>query len=113
MLGAEVDFYIEGMEYQTEKVVELIYAFYEDNRLLYKENKEYLIFQAQDPAKFGLTKAPLTNKEIVIKVFQSHEGRDFDNSHTFPYLCLQVRFDRNSNTRVLFDEKMSRNYLRR
>jgi hypothetical protein len=44
---------------------------------------------------------PWYNKEILIKLYLKNEGRDFDNRHPYPYVSIQVRFDRELNEKVV------------
>jgi hypothetical protein len=45
------------------------------------------------------------NKEICIKLRTSSEGRNGDNQHPYPYLSLQVRWDRQSQELVSYEWK--------
>lgn len=111
MLGAEVDFYVEGLEYQPEEVLQLIFQFYRETPGYrgIKEFEQFLRFEG----KTNVSRPPWYNKEILIKLFQKNEGRDFDNHHAFPYLCLQVRYDRDLDTKVTYDWKTAFNNYRR
>jgi hypothetical protein len=93
MIGAEVDFYVEGMEDQPLKIVQLLMSYY-------KGQKDYETFERYDKAKTSMQ--PWLNKEIFIQLFQKNEGRDFDNLHVYPYISLQVRFDRQTQEKVVF-----------
>jgi hypothetical protein len=104
MIGAEVDFYVEGMEKEPQKVIALIQDYY-------KGQKEYEKFERYDKNLNVSTKAWL-NKEIFIKLYLENEGRDHDNQHPYPYIGLQVRFDRDLNKKVTFEAKETRKYLR-
>lgn len=100
MIGAEVDFYVQGMEHRPYDVVALIMAYYKEIPL-YQGEKPYQEFQRLETAKLNVVTPPWYNKEILIKLYQKDEGRDFDNRHPYPYLCLQVRFDRDLNESVI------------
>ncbi|MFA5249787.1 MAG: D-Ala-D-Ala carboxypeptidase family metallohydrolase [Parachlamydiales bacterium] len=99
LIGAEVDFYVESYEDKPEKIVQLIFDFYKKEKRYFK-NKDYQVFFRFD-GKTNVSTAPWYNKEVFIKLFQSGEGRDFDNRHPYPYLSIQVRYDREKNKRVL------------
>ncbi len=92
LIGAEVDFYIEGMERQPEKIVNLIIAYYQEIPK-YKGLKEFEIFKRYEKDDTHVSTMPWYNKEVFIKLFKKHEGRDFDNRHPYPYLNIQVRYD--------------------
>ncbi len=100
MLGAEVDFYVEGLEKEPEKIVALLQEHCPDPFSRYEKG-----LNVSTPAWY--------NKEIFIKLYKESEGRDFDNQHTYPYLSIQVRYDRDLQKRVVFDEQQVENYLRR
>ena len=104
MMGAEVDFYVEGLERQPEKIVALLQEYYQG------QGKEWETFQRFE--KSELASKPWYNKEIFIKVYTAQEGRDFDNQHPYPYLSLQVRYHRQEDKKVTFDDKEIRNFMR-
>ncbi|MCC5831684.1 MAG: hypothetical protein JJU12_01385 [Chlamydiales bacterium] len=102
MLGAEVDFYVEGMEEEPEKIINLLMAYYKNEEPFLRYNREGL----------NISTPPWYNKEIFIKLYLSHEGRDFDNQHPYPYIGIQVRYDRDEKARVVFTQEQAQNYLR-
>ncbi len=108
-IGAEVDFYVQGLEDQPEKVVQLIQTFYQQTPR-YKGKGEYQSFQRYEKADARVETPPWFNKEIYIKLYKKHEGRDADNRHLYPYLSLQVRHDREKDVRVAYDWKLAKNY---
>jgi hypothetical protein len=105
LIGAEVDFYVEGMEKEPEEVLKLIWQYY-------KGQKEYESFQRYERVGLNVSTPPWFNKEIFIKLYKENEGRNVDNQHSYPYLGLQVRYDRESKKSVVFDPKQAQNYLR-
>lgn len=107
MIGAEVDFYVQGFEQTPEKVVEWILAYY------HNREKPYAEFQRLKEGKWNVSTPPWANKEIVIKLYQKYEGRDFDNRHPYPYIGIQVRFDTASNEKVVSDWKRAFNGYQR
>jgi hypothetical protein len=112
MIGAEVDFYVVGFEKKPQAVIDVIMAYYKEKEA-YRKNPEYEKFLRLDSVKLDLATAPWYNKEILIKLYQQHEGRDFDNNHPHPYIALQVRFDRERNEKVLYSsEKAFHGYKR-
>jgi hypothetical protein len=112
MIGAEVSFYVQGMEDQPKAIVEIIQSFYKDMSC-YRDLKEYQEFKRYEKDDTNVTESPWFNKEIFIKLFNSKEGRNFDNRHPYPYLSIQVRHDRELNEKVIYTwEKASRTYHR-
>jgi len=97
MMGAEVAFYVAGMEDQPEKIVELLQKFYA------QESSEYTNFQRYTKKDTDVTTLPWYNKEVFIKLYRADEGRDFDNRHPYPYIRIQVRYDRSHEKRVIFN----------
>ena len=108
MLGAEVDFYVEGMEEEPLKIVELLQTYYAENF----EDKSYTQFERFEKEGLNVSTPPWLNKEIFIKLYLPHEGRSVDNPHNYPYIGIQMRFERQTNSKVSFDASASQNYLR-
>ncbi len=105
-LGAEVDFYLQGMEDQPLEAVGLLMQYYQEHPTL-KQSKEWTSFQR------GEGEAVWSNKEIGIRLYQKHEGRDADNRHPYPYVSVQVKFDRQTKGRVVFDwDRAAKGYPR-
>lgn len=100
MVGAEVDFYVQGMESKPDQVIKLLMQYYQETPL-YQGNKQYQTFQRLEKSDLNVATPPWYNKEILIKLYQKHEGRDFDNRHSYPYISIQVRFDREKNEKVV------------
>jgi hypothetical protein len=112
MVGAEVDFYVQGLEGQPEKVINYIFEYYKTTPK-YKGLKDYEEFTRYDKGDSNIRTAPWMNKEVFVKLFTKGEGRDFDNRHLYPYISVQVRFDGDLQEKVIFSgEKAYRNYLR-
>lgn len=112
LLGAEVDFYVQEMEEQPEKVIDLILAYYRETPK-YQGLKEFEEFKRYKSEEGGLSTTPWYNKELFIKVLSRHEGRDFDNRHPYPYMSIQVRYDWDLQEKVIYSwEKANRNFLR-
>ena len=106
LTGAEVDFYVQGLEEQPMKVIQMIIDYYKDDA------KEYKTFQRFEKTT-DTTTPPWLNKEIFIKLFKRTEGRNFDNRHPYPYISLQVRFDREKNERVVFSPEQAHGLRRK
>jgi hypothetical protein len=112
MIGAEVDFYIEGLESRSEEIVKLIMQYYRQHDL-YRGKKEYEEFLRYEKGDTDVSTPPWYNKELFIKIYQRNEGRDSDNSHPYPYISLQVRFDRDLNKKVTYSPNEANTCYRR
>ncbi|MES2274223.1 MAG: hypothetical protein V4487_08540 [Chlamydiota bacterium] len=111
-IGAEVDFYVQGMEDRPQEIIGLLMQYYQEMPV-YKGDKEFLEFKRYDKEDARVATQPWFNKEIFIKLFQKQEGRDADNRHPHPYVSIQVRYDCDAKARVVYDwEKASRGYPR-
>ncbi len=108
-IGAEVDFYVQGLENSPLTIVDIIQNYYQET---HKDKKDYIEFKRYDKEE-TLKYKPWMNKEIFIKLLLSFEGRNDDNRHPYPYIALQVRHDRDKNARVSYSwEQAFGNYLR-
>ncbi len=113
MIGAEVDFYVQGLEEQPEAIVALIMAYYGEGSK-YFGNKEFEVFKRYEKEDCDLATPPWFNKEIFIKLYRKDEGRDGDNQHPYPYLSIQVRYDCDKKERVVYSwDKAFRNFHRK
>jgi hypothetical protein len=109
-IGAEVDFYVQGMEERPQEIAGMIMQYFQETAP-YKNEKESREFKRFE--KTDLTVYPWMNKEIFLKLYQKHEGRDWDNRHPHPYLSIQVRYDREAKERVVYSwTKANQGYLR-
>lgn len=88
LIGAEVDFYVEGMESQPEKIITILKDYYAQHG-----DKEYATF-VRGHHEEG-------NKEVSFKIYQKDEARDLDNQHPYPYIAIQVKYDRELNKKVV------------
>lgn len=112
MIGAEVTFYVQGLEQAPEAIVKIIQEFYKTTPK-YQGLKDYLEFQRYEKGDALVSKQPWFNKEIFIKVFKPKEGRNFDNRHPYPYISIQVRYDEETKEKVIYTwDKAHHNYLR-
>ena len=103
-IGAEVDFYVQDMEKRPMEVIQIIMDYYKTHPQ-YKGQKDYEEFLRYDKPDVRITTKPWFNKEIFIKYQSSSEGRNGDNRHPYPYISLQVRYDRDAKERVVYDWK--------
>jgi hypothetical protein len=111
MIGAEVSFYVQGLEEHPELIVKILQDYYKTHPN-YQNDNEYTIFKRYDNSS-DVAILPWYNKEIFIKLYAKHEGRNFDNRHPYPYLSIQVRYDRDTKERVIYTwDKAHRNYMR-
>jgi hypothetical protein len=111
-IGAEVDFYVQGMEDRPQEIVGLLMQYYREVSV-YKGDKEYLEFKRYDRPDANVAIHPWLNKEIYIKLYQRSEGRDADNRHPHPYISIQVRFDRDRKEKIVYNwEKANKGYPR-
>ncbi len=109
LIGGEVDFYIEGMENQPETIVDLVMKYYLDQ----ETDPEFQRFYRYDKGDSNVAIRPWYNKEIFIKIFQPHEGRDIDNQHEHSYISIQVSYDRKEKRREYYTWDQAFNgYLR-
>lgn len=106
MIGAEVDFYVEGYEERPLEVVQIVMDYYAD------QPAEYSQFLRYDKGNTDVSTHPWYNKEIFVKLYHCDEGRDFDNRHPYPYIGVQVRYDRMRDERVIYTWEQAHNYFR-
>lgn len=112
LIGAEVDFYLQGLEWEPEKVIEMIFLYYKEQPK-YKNLKEFQEFKRVENGKTTVSTPPWYNKEIFIKLVKKAEGRDFDNRHPYPYITIQVRYDWDAQEAVTYSwDKAFRNFHR-
>lgn len=107
LMGAEVSFYVQGLEEHPEASIKLIQEYY-------KGQKEYEEFKRYEKPDTDVSTQPWYNKELFVKLYTRKEGRDFDNRHPYPYISLQVRYDRDLKEKVMFSwDKAHKNYYRK
>ena len=101
-IGAEVDFYVQGMEDRPQEIIGLLMQYYQELSTFRndKEHREFVRYEKPD-ARARIQ--PWMNKEIYIKLYAQNEGRDGDNRHPYPYISMQVRYDRMKKERVLYE----------
>ena len=109
MIGAEVDFYVQGMESRPLEVIKLLTDFYQEM----PGERQYQEFERLSKGELNVVTPPWFNKEVLIKLYTKTEGRDFDNRHPYPYISIQVRFDRALNEKVVSSWQKAFNGYRR
>ena len=105
IIGAEVAFYVQGMESEPGLIIKYLIDYYKDH-----SNSQYREFKRYDKNDSSVATQPWFNKEIFIKLFSKTEGRDFDNSHPYPFISIQVRLD--GNKPVSYTWPQANNYYR-
>ena len=98
LIGAEVDFYVKGLEHNPEEVIDLLIQYYRNSR------DELRLFSRWQ-GKTNVSTSPWYNHEVFIKLFKQGEGRNVDNDHPFPYIAIQVRRDLETGDRVSYTWK--------
>lgn len=111
VIGAAVDFYISGLERTPEAAMKIIEDFYK-KEACYKDKKEFQEFKRYEKPT-NCSTPPWLNKEILVKIFKSSEGRNGDNTHAFPYITIEVRFDCAQNAPVVYSWPLAQQYLRK
>jgi hypothetical protein len=106
MIGAEVDFYVEGYEDRPLEIVNLLIDHYAEDL------SEYSTFARYNKDNTDVKTPPWYNKEVFVKLYLPDEGRDFDNRHPYPYLSIQVRYDRDAKEPVIYTWERARKYFR-
>lgn len=100
-IGAEVDFYVQGMENKPLEIVSIIQSYYTMHSK-YRGDKELITFKRYQKKDVNTKQEPWMNKEIFVKLYSATEGRNYDNRHPYPYLSIQVRYDLEKNERVAY-----------
>lgn len=107
-VGAEVSFYIQGMEESPDQIVQLLLEYYSEH-----PEADFRTFQRYEKSDTNVSTRPWYNREVFIKLFKPDEGRNFDNRHPFPYVAVQVRYDPILKERVFYSwDQAYKNYLR-
>lgn len=104
MLAAEVDFYVEGYENDPAKVIAAIMQYYQKDPKASQDLKHFSRYTKSDT---NVSTHPWYNQEVFVKLVKANEGRDFDNQHPYPYVSIQVRQDRDTNTAVVYSWKQA------
>jgi len=113
MIGGEVSFYVESLENEPMEIIDSIKNYYQTYDS-YKNDDDYTVFRRYEKGNTNVRIPPWYNKEIFIKLFQKDEGRDFDNRHPYPYISIQVRYDRELKEQASYSwNKAHRQYLRK
>lgn len=112
MIGAEVSFYVQGMENEPGNVLKILFDYYKTGPK-YAGKPEYQEFKRYQKPDTDVSTPPWFNKEIFIKLYTAAEGRNIDNRHPYPYISIQVRYDWDRQEKVAYSwDQAWRNYLR-
>ena len=90
LIGAEVDFYVEGLEENPQAVLDVLFSYYTEPML-----RTITLTDCSTPSWY--------NREVGLSLFYATEGRDFDNDHPYPYISIQVRYDKDSKRAVQYN----------
>lgn len=108
MMGAEVDFYVEGYQERPYEVIKEIMQYYRYHET-FKTQLPFTHFSQSQSLKY---KHPIwMNRELIIRVFDPDEARDFDNRHSFTYITLELRYDRDTNRQLTYNMLMAHQKL--
>lgn len=108
LIGAEVSFYVDSMEYHPRSIIDLLINYYQ------MDSSEYATFIRYEKSNTNVRTKPWYNKEVFVKLFETDEGRNLDNQHPYPYISIQVRYDREHDERVTYSwNKAHKGYLRK
>lgn len=113
LLGAEVSFYVQELQTKPDSIIKILQEYFHENPI-YQGLPEYQEFKRWEKGGGNCSTLPWYNKEIFIKLYRANEGRSFDNRHLYPYISVQVRYDRILKEPVAYSwDKAFRNYWRR
>lgn len=98
LMGAEVDFYVKGLEYDPRSVVAVLEEFYRDDTDFQSLKKNGNVW---------------SNKEIIVTCHLATDRRNGDNKHPYPYITLELLYDRHSRKPVHFSWHLGYNAFHR
>lgn len=108
-IGAEVAFFVEGLENSPEALVNILMEHYKEDT----EGKEYTNFDRYLKSDTNVSTQPWYNKEIFIKLHKNNEGHNKEIFKTHPFISVQVRYDREKKQRVNYTWNLAhQNYYR-
>ena len=107
-VGAEVNFYVQNFENTPQEIVKILMQYYQDEK-----NSSFNPFHRCISNPKGLKHSGWYNKEVIIRIHEKDESRDFDNRHPYPFISIEVRYDRDTNSVVSYDwNEAYKGYLR-
>lgn len=89
LVGAQVDFLIDGLQASSQQIIDCLQKYYQE---IFPNEKDYHL----EKTVTGVWQ----NKEIFVRFFAKHEGRNEDNSHDYPYLSIELKHDRVLNKKI-------------
>ena len=109
-IGGKVSFYIQGIERDPERVLQAIKKYYLTHPQ-FKTDIAYSTFKSR-PEKTGIS--AWYNKEIRLKIYPSDVGRNEDNKHPYPYISMEILYDRETKKRVYYHWSLAhKGYLKK
>ena len=95
-IGAEVDFYVKGMEHNAKQVIAILVNYYKKYRTYPRECHFSRV-------KSSFVRTPSwINREIRITLAEADERRDLDNAHPYPYMTIEVLYDPQAKRSVAY-----------
>lgn len=108
LIGAEVDFYVEGLQESPQQVIDVLIGYYQKKYVNELDYSHFIRTSTEDTRVKGWS-----NKEILIKLHQKDEGRDFDNQHPYPYITIQVKVDKETGQKIFCNlDQATKSFLR-
>lgn len=101
-IGAAVDFYVQGMEERPQEIVGVLMSYFEEKAISSKDKKKGTFRRISSK---HLATDPWQNEEVLIRLYQKDEGRDGDNRHPHPYICLQAEYDPRQKEKIAYTWK--------
>lgn len=112
LIGAEVSFYVQGLEDKPESIIKHIQEYYKVTPK-YEGQSDFIEFKRYEKDDVNVETQPWYNKEVFVKLFKKKEGRNFDNRHPYSYISVQVRYDWDTKEKVIYTWDLAfHNYLR-
>lgn len=89
-VGAEVDFYVQGMEKKPQEVAKIVMGFYQQEKT-YKKDKAFTQFTKVNTKNAFQS---WSNKELILHL------HDANNQHPYPYLTLELCWDKETQEKI-------------
>lgn len=106
-IGAEVDFYVDGMQSNPEDVVKQLIEYYQNDEPHYQQ------FRKMVKEKNGFQYPVWYNKEIFITINHYKISNDLDNNFSHPYITIELRIDRENESKIDYTwQQASNGYMR-
>ncbi len=106
-IGAEVDFYVDGMQEEPEIIVNQLIAYYQKEGSLYQGFRQIL------KEKNGIQYPVWIGKEISISINHYKISQDLDSSFSHPYITIELKIDRTTGEKIDYSWHRANNgYMR-